>query len=455
MEQANVEQKKRLGFGGRGWILIAVSFTAFFLYALVSNYPLNILASDFLGGSQRVAVFMTIGTIIGLVIQLIFSRFIGKIQSIRNITIWVGLIAVVLAWLVAALPLVNLVLWYVVYTLSIVTSTVYALFFLELLVGQWFPRRKGTVIGIATISFPVCNAMIGFFANSVYKPFEMGIMVPAIFKSFVPYLIVCTIGLVLFVIFIKDYPEQCGAYRDNDRSFTKEQAQAMMEQEIEDKKTTVWTPKHIFKVRDFWFAAIPCGLMLMCVTGVVTQSSTIIGYFPQLNYTVVMMIIAACGAFGSWFLGYLDTRIGTKTSLRIATCLMILAGIFGMISTFAGIAAFEVVALILVGLFMGASSNYNVSISVQYWRREDFQGVYACVNPIANVFNAIAPTIVAALLFTAAGVNVSNVFIMVLIAGIVALILIILFSNKHVKEIDDKYRSEAGKPLDDELAKRK
>ncbi|MCD8217035.1 MAG: hypothetical protein LUD01_03150 [Clostridiales bacterium] len=96
-----------------------------------------------------------------------------------------------------------------------------------------------------------------------------------------------------------DYPEQCGVYRDNDKSFTPEIAKTMMEEEIENKKTTVWTTGHIFLSRDFWFAAVTCGLLLMDAVGTVTQSNAIISSFPNLNYTIIMMMVAIFGAFGS------------------------------------------------------------------------------------------------------------------------------------------------------------
>ncbi len=449
-------QKQRIGFGPRGIMLIIVLFIGFLLYQVVSNYPLNILSEDFLGGSRRVAMLMTIATFVSVAFQLVISGFMGKIKSIKRLTIIFGVLAIASSWLMAALPLVNLQLWYVVFFIAKLTVTIYVLFFMTVVAGQWFPRRKGTVIGIATIAYPVGNGVIGFFASAVYAPFSKGIMVPAIFRSFLPFMIIGTIGLVLYIIFITDYPEQCGAFRDNDRSFTPEKAQAMLEEEIENKKNTVWTTGHIFMCRDFWFASISCGLVLMAAIGALTQSSTIIGYFPNLNYTVIMMVIAVCGAFGSWLLGFLDTKIGTKKSLLITVILMAISGVFGVVAGRTGVAVLVVISLILLGIFMGASSNFNVSVAVQYWGREDFQGVYACVNPVANVFNALAPTVTAMLLFSGIqGINVPAVFMMILISGIIGIVLTLLFSPKHIKEKDDKYRAAAGKPLDDALEGRK
>ncbi len=448
-----MNQSQAKGFGTRGIILILVLFLGFGTFQVFTNFPLNILA-DFYGGAQIVSLLLTIGTFAGVITQIVISRFVGNIKSIKKVASIFGVIAIICAWLVAALPFYMTGVWYVCYLGVNYAVTIYALFFLSIIAGQWFPRRKGTIMGIATIAYPVCNAVIGFFATAVYKPMETGVSdSPAIFKSFLPFLILATIGVVLFLTMITDYPEQCGAYRDNDKSFTPEMAQKMLEQEIEDKRTTVWTTAHTFTNRDFWCASVVCGLVLMCAVGTMTQTSTIIGSFPALNYTIIMMVIAVCGAIGSWLLGVIDTAIGTKKSMIICVILMVLAGILGVAACKTGVGALVIISLALVGIFMGASSNYTVSVSVQYWRREDFASVFAGLNPVANIFNALAPTVVSAILYSALGIT--GVFILITVAGIIGVVLMLLFSPKHIKEVDDKYRAAAGKPLDDALAGRK
>lgn len=448
-----VNQSQVKGFGTRGIILIITLFLGFGTFQVFTNFPLNILA-DFYGGSTTVAMLLTIGTLAGVVTQIILSRFVGNIKSIKKVASVFAVIAIICAWLVAALPFYMTGLWYVFYLGVNYTVTIYALFFLSIIAGQWFPRRKGTIMGIATIAYPVCNAVIGFFATAVYKPMETGVSdSPAIFKSFLPFLILATIGVILFLTLVTDYPEQCGAYRDNDKSFTPEMAQKMLEQEIEDKRTTVWTTAHTFTNRDFWCASVVCGLILMCAVGTMTQSSTIIGSFPALNYTIIMMIIAVCGAVGSWLLGVIDTAIGTKKSMIICVFLMVIAGVLGVAACRTGVGVLIIISLALVGIFMGASSNYTVSVSVQYWRREDFASVFAGINPVANIFNAAAPTVVAMILYSAIGIT--GVFLLITIAGIIGVVLMLLFSPKHIKAVDDKYREAAGKPLDDALVGRK
>lgn len=61
--------------------------------------------------------------------------------------------------------------------------------------------------------------------------------------------------------------------------------------------------------------------------------------------------------------------------------------------------------------------------------------------------------VVAMLLYSAVGYRL--IFIVTIVVGVVSLLLIVMFQPSRVKALDDQYRKEAGKPLDDALAGRK
>ena len=109
-------------------------------------------------------------------------------------------------------------------------------------------------------------------------------------------------------------------------------------------------------------------------------------------------------------------------------------------------------AIILLAIFMGAASNFTVSGAAQYWRREDFPSVFAAVNPIANILHAFGATIFAT---TIAAISVKAPFIITAVVSVICLVMILCFKPAKVKAADDKYRTAAGKPLDDALAGRK
>ena len=102
---------------------------------------------------------------------------------------------------------------------------------------------------------------------------------------------------------------------------------------------------------------------------------------------------------------------------------------------------------------MGTSSNFTISAAVQYWRLEDFASVFSAINPVANLLNCIGPTVVAILIGTMLGTRA--VFIGTGIAGAVGFVLCMMFNPSRIKKYDAKYRTAAGKTLDDALVGRK
>ena len=449
-----MEQNKVKGYGVRGWLLIIWIATAFLAYTAIGNYPLNVL-SDLYGGQQTLSNIYTGASIAGIVIQLIASSFIGRLKSIKKLGAILGVLSIVallgIMFIPGYVPGTMQMVWRVVYGLGTVLSVMYGTFALSILIGQWFPTRKGSVMGIATIAFPIGNGVIGPFAATAFKDGT-----PHIALAFAPFLIIFIVGLVIGLVFIPDYPEECGAYRDNNKNMTPEMAQAMMKQEIEDKKTSVWKLNHTLTTRDFWFITIPAGFLLFWSVGTMTQTNAIIGSMGDAvakfgGFSGIMLLICIFGIVGSVVLGFLDSALGTKKAMIIACAVMLLAGIFGATAT-PERAGLLVAALVCLAIFMGASSNFTVSLAAQYWRREDFGTVFAAVNPIANLINAFGPMVVAVLLI---GFGYQTLFGATAIAGVVCIVLMILFSGKHVKAKDDKYREAAGKPVDDALEGRK
>lgn len=438
---------KNLNFGVRGWILLIYQTLAFVAFTVFSNWPMNILA-DMYGGATTLSSLYTTGAVIAIVIQLILSSFIGKIKSVKRLGAIIGTIAMVFIVCIMVIPASMQGAWQACYLIECIFGPMWATFSVSTLVGQWFPTKKGIFMGIATLAFPIVNGLSGAFAGAV---FAGGI--PNVTGAFMPYFIICLVGFIIGIAVVKDYPEQCGAYRDNDKNMTPEIAKAMLDEEIKNKRTSVWRTGGCLSSRDYWLITIPCGFLLMFSVGTMTQTASIIGSYgaamdPFGGFAGVMLMIAVFGVIGSLVIGFLDQGLGTKKAMIIACAAMLVSGIFGMIHS----AGATVAALIMLAIFMGASSNFTVSAAAQYWRREDFSSVFSVLNPVANLLSAIGPMIIA---FMMVSRGTTGVFGVILAAGILGVILLCLFSPKNVKKVDDKRREKAGKVLDDALVGRK
>lgn len=435
-----MEKKRTINLGFRGWMLLIYQFIAFFTFIIFTNWPMNILA-DLFGGAQKISTIYTAATLVGIVFQLIFSRFVGRIKNIKVVGVIFGFITLLFGLAIMLIPMTQPTLWQVAYFFLTLFSVIYCTLLIGILVGQWFPRRKGTIMGIATIAFPIGNGLLGTFAGLVFSPGG------TVFSAFLPFFIICAVGLLIGAIFVKDYPEQCGAFRDNDRSITPEVGKAMMEHEIEAKRTSVWGLRHTLGTRDFWFMVIPMGALLMCAVGMMTQSMSIVANQSLLSFNTTMLLVMVIASVGSWLLGVIDTKFGTKKAVTLSVVIMIVSGILGSIKNDYSLIS----SLFLLAIFMGASSNFTVSAAAQYWRREDFPRVFSYVNPTANIIQAMGPMMVT---YLTAAKDYRLAFTVTAVIGVVSLILVLAFSSKHVKVKDDKYRSAAGKTMDDALVGR-
>ena len=449
-----MQQKKSINFGFRGWLLILWVATGMFSYVVAGNYPLNIMSNaPQYGPSTTLSMIYTGASIVGIIVQVIFS---SRVRNWKKLSVILGIASLVFMILEMVVPGGTdhvSIIWLLCFGIATALTALYGTWALSVLVGVWFPRRKGTVMGIITFAFPIGNALLGGFAGK-FLPLAFGGDSMAALKSLWPYVLVVLIGFIIGVIAISEFPEQVGAYRDNDKTLTPEIAEAMMKAEIENRKTTVWKTGHTLASPDFWFITIPMGLLLMFAVGAMTQSMAIINsqgdaYNWTGGYSGVMYWIAGFGIIGSYVFGLIDTKMGTRFAVLLSHICMLVSGILGML----GNATAMFIGLILLAMFMGASSNYTVSAAVQYWRIEDFPSVFSTVNPVANLINAFGPTIVAALIASTMGVK--GVFMVTGIAAIISIICCLLFKPARVKAYDDKYRAAAGKPLDDVLVGRK
>ncbi len=440
--------KKSIGFGFRGWMVLIYQFLAFICYVTINNFGQNVMANVNAGtlgwNPTLVPIIYTIATIVSVILQFIFGKKIANSGKVRNLSIAFLGIAVVLT-VFSAVYKSNYAVWLIVWGLSVLFSIVGATFFVSTIVGQWFPRRKGTVMGIATLAFPVINGVgLTVFSNTLKN--ARGNMLIA----WLPWLVIDVIAILICLLFIKEYPEQCGAYPDNDKSMTPDVAKALMEKQQEARKKSVWNIKNMARTADFWLITVPQGILLLGSIGAMTQVMTIMAQFGFVvdHATtavggVIFLANAAIACLGSWILGMIDTRLGTKIAIVISGVFMIASGILCFAGTVSHLAPVFLVGFACLQIFMGASSNFTVSSAAQYWRREDFPSAFSFINPLANLISAFGPMVVAGI-GVAAGFHV--VWIVIGILGATATALALLFKPARILACDKKYRREAGLP---------
>ena len=441
-----MEQKKSIGFGSRGTLLVIYQFLAFAMYCVINIIGQNLYPTLNAGkgwNGTLISAIYTVASVVAIILQFVLGKYVANSGHLKGTSIILLSLAAVFTIGMATLQSSE-ILWLILWGLAVFTSVVGATFVVSTMVGQWFPRRKGTVMGIATLAFPIINGIaLTIFGNMLGSTKGNQLL------CWLPWLIMDVVGILICVIFLKEYPEQCGAYPDNDKNMTPEQAHAMLAAQEEAKKKSVWNIKNTFRTPGFWLITIPQGILLLGSVGAMTQVMSILnvydgfvigGVAPTAKGTITLLIFAAIGCFGSWLLGVIDTKFGTRVAIIISSALMVLSGI---------LCAFQILPLFFVGfgclqIFMGASSNFTVSAGAQYWRREDFPSAFSFINPLANLICAFGPFLIAGLRAATGGFTV--VWIVIGALGLLSLILTLIFRPKMIIERDKQYRREAGLP---------
>ena len=472
-------EKKSIGFGGRGTILMIYQFLAYCGYCAFTNFPQNVMSS-FYGGTNVTTLMNLIGSLLGYcVTYFIVAPNIGKIKNMKRVGVIMGIVALAFCAGICLIPKEMPTLWCICFVCVLISTQLWACFFVTQLIGNWFPRRKGTVMGIVTMSFPIITGIcLGLFYGHFYGTLGAsgGDFTIARVVAFSPYWIAALVGLLLCVFFLKDFPEQCGAYRDNDKNFTPEMANEMLMRELEARKVSPWKRSKIWGCKDWWFQAIPTALLLACAMAFMVQIMPLLqSYGTQLDvlaipsfslmqdgYYAVLFGLSIFACFGSWLLGVLDTKFGTKTAVFITSIIMLIAGVLGMIDN----VWCSVAACWMLGLFMGASSNFGLSSIVRYWRLEDYPSVMSGAPPVSTIIGAGFPFLVSVIskigltpqqiddLNNGVEGAVANYKYSFAFVGIMAIVCIIcnrLFQPRGIAEYDRKLRIEAGLEADDVL----
>jgi sugar phosphate permease len=257
--------------------------------------------------------------------------------------------------------------------LSLVTSFINGAAYIAggSLVTQWFPKKKGLVNGFTTMGHNMGSAfyvpLISFLIGSYGMSKGMSFTGTAA-------IIIGVIGL----IFIRNTPQEIGMFPDN---VTKEvYEKEYFQGEIQEDGT--WTISKLLKTKELWMVSIVIGLNQLVTTGVMSQMviRNISLGFTQEQAVGIMTVCAIVGVCGSYLFGWIDQKIGVKKAIIIFLILYSVALLINVTDTVIG----AYISVALIGIAIGASANFMVSLPASVFGRHGFSKVYAAYFPIMN-----------------------------------------------------------------------
>ncbi len=422
---------KKYAFGARGWFLVLFGMLIIVLCTAIPA-TMNLAVNMFVEKGFNRTVLLSLQSYggYGALIWFVVLGFItkGGKTNYRYLEIAVGLIWAVSVALWGIIP--NQAGFVTIYIISFLCSQTMSLIVVNNLVANWFPKKKALVIGLITIGFTLGAGTGVLLFTTLLKNFGF-------VGSYVFYGVAIAVLTVLGFVILRNYPEECGGYPDNDHSMTREQADAMLAEGKRLAANSPWTKRRLLSTWQTWVLGINLGCGMFLASAVPSQ---LIPRLLEAGYerpTAIAMMSACAfiGCFGSWFIGALDDKIGTKP----AQITMLICGAVACVFTTLGVTALMWIALILLGAILGGSSNFSTSFTVRFWGRYNFQNAYSVIVVICQLFGS-AGAMVTAMVAARSGYNVAYL----VLAGvcILAIVLIIPIKDGFVAKREKEFKEE-------------
>ena len=427
------KQKQSMNnFGKAGWGTIIYCLLMFFFYVGMINDGTNVLAPAAAAniGVEPGTVIQTNGyagmlAVIGFIIVGQVNKKIGPRYTSGIFTILGGLMYIVCG------NAKTLPVYFIGMTLCATGMMSAGYVAGGTLVANWFPKKKGLVMGYTTMGHNLASAFYVAILTGLVA------MMGSINTASVPVGAVAVILGIAGLILMRDTPQERGMNPDN-------VSDEVYEREYFTKdEDDGWTTVKLLKTKETWLVALYTGLFQICSVGVmqqlVTRNIRDFGMSQGAALTL-MTIVALVGVFGSWLIGVIDDKIGTKKTMQLfgiwyAAALVINVAAGGHTN------ALFYLSIAMIGMGIGGSANFTTSLPTSVFGRQGFDKVNSVVFPIQGFVTAWC-FIVNGIVTNAIG-NLSYAY-MIFACGAVAVTVCVSFLNEYKFNKDHMAAEKAG-----------
>ncbi len=369
-------------FGMWGWVTILYCLLMFFLYVGMCNDGSNITAPAIAGvlGVEN-GVIMNMNSIAGLV-GVVFFIIVGQINQRIGPRMTSGICCIVAGVAYILAFNVHSVFMYCAAMCFVYGGIMSAGYVAGgTLVASWFPKKKGVVMGYTTMGHN--------FASAFYVQLVSILIGPTVLKTIggavVPIGIAAIVLGILGMILIRNTPQERDLNPDNVSDQVYES-----EYDTNESDDGGWTVGKLLATKELWLAAITTGAFQICSVGVMTQlvlRNVEIG-FEQQTALNIMTVLALGGVVGSWLVGVIDEKIGTKKTMigfGVWYCIALLLNF----ATGMSITPLVYASLFMIAMGIGGSANFTTSLPTSIFGRQGFDKVNSVIFPIQGAITAL------------------------------------------------------------------
>lgn len=394
-------------FGRKGWTVTIYQVVWFFFMTGMTVDGLNIIVPQIAAyrgwNTDTVLSISSPASIIALFLVVVFGGLARKfgLKKTMVVTMYAAGVVTILYGNAPTIPLYAVCL-----VLMVTLINAFALVLGLSICTNWFPTKKGVVMGFTTIGMNLASALISQILNQLSSRSNIAVAISVMGVAII------VVG-VLTQIFIKATPEEAGCYPDNDPAVAALLAKVREERGAE---STI-TYGQALKNPKTWIFGVAYGFFGMATVGIMSQ---LVGYFQETKgYTLqaalnVVTVAAVIGIAGSIIWGVIDQKIGTKkTSVIFGVWYCV--GILLLLSSSTPI---MVIGIVMLGAGIGGNGNFPPSMAALIYGRKDFPICYSVLNTIVGVVRSLSFVVLAGLHAISSGYTLPYVvFAIVALAG--------------------------------------
>jgi sugar phosphate permease len=233
---------------------------------------------------------------------------------------------------------------------------------------------------------------------------------------------------VITALFVKEWPEQAGAYPDNEEISA---GQIKQNRELMASYKSEWTPAKLFRCGQMWLVSVTFGLLFIALMATMTQ---FIPRFMAAGFTneeaiMWLSITAVLGVVGSYLWGYLDQKTNTKLTVVIYAAYM--CALQFLNAMFFDSKAVSTVLIVFMGILIGGIGNLFPSMVIQIFGRYDFAAANSVCVPVLTAIRACTFILIAVVM----GATMGSYRILCVVLGVLSLAAVLLslkLSNKTI-----------------------
>ncbi len=362
----------------RGWSMVVAWFIVWAILNFVTSQTLSVYrtaVAELRGfDTSFLLTFHSTASIFMTFVVLILPKYISKFGA-KTIMVF-GLIAAGITYIVSPF-MTNQVVFAICMSLQVLWGLIYASIGSLIMVSKWFPRKKGSIMGIITgASILSAGVMLPIFSAINAKN--------GIISAMVVFGIVVIAFGVICIFWLKETPEECGLMPDNKPMSDEERTRLAAGKHVKSD----WSYRQLLKTKAIWFIGIGWGTGLM---GVGVLSTVAFNYLLGLglDYTQAISILTVGGfitVVGSWGSGFIDQRIGPRKTGVVVMLLLIISLFISGIWTAAPVWV-GVTCLLVVWCMAGATNNLGASQLLGIYGPKSFASVTVLFTIINNIRN--------------------------------------------------------------------